>query len=91
MMLDSYLDFLYHFRRRHFLSRSELHTFLATTKYALSANRYLSLLALIHPALYPWTQDRLSTSPTSTAQRLDRQQATRTRMTQICIPQLQVG
>jgi hypothetical protein len=90
-MLDSYLDFLYHFRRKLFVSRSELATFLATTKYALSAPRYLSLLALIHPALYPWTNDRLPSCPTSPSHRLARQQATRTRMTQICIPQLQMG
>lgn len=86
--IDSYLSYQLSNRRKLTVGRAEFMSFLRTTRFALSCQRYLHYLAIYHPRLYRWQDDRLYCLSCSPQQMHDRLQLTRQRMTQIPIPAL---
>jgi hypothetical protein len=86
--IDSYLSYQLSNRRKITVGRGEFISFLKTTRFALSCERYLQYLSTYHKGLYRWEKDRLFCLSCSPEQMQARLEVTRQRMTQIAIPVL---
>jgi hypothetical protein len=79
-MIDGCLDFHFASRGRRWLSRTELVTYLQTTKYALNCERYFAIIAAYNRHAYRWEEDRVLCREFTGQQIEERVEATRERM-----------
>jgi hypothetical protein len=79
-IIDGCLDFHFCSRKRRSMTKTELVSFLKTTKYSLNCEKYINLLSAYNRHVYSWTDGRVACREFTTKEIDERVEATRERM-----------